>query len=153
MFKTEVIYLCFCYNKVMDKSDIEEFVKSQKSLHLYKNIQEAFTDVLSNLSEEQFVNVKNNLIIMAFHEGVSGQVMHFDTRVSKFAVMQLYIPRDMPTDVLRWVIAHELGHVFQGRNSEGSDGMRLEDDATDFAEKIGYPKAQEISEWLAADNS
>ncbi|CAN5653170.1 hypothetical protein BH23PAT2_BH23PAT2_07940 [soil metagenome] len=109
----------------MDKSEVIQFIGSQKSLHLYKNIQEAFADVLSNLSNKQFIDVRDNLIVMAFHDGINGQgVMHFDTRDNKFVVMQLYIPKNMSDYVLRWVIAHELGHVFQGINSEESDGMK-----------------------------
>jgi len=133
----------------MNKDDVTKYVNSQQSLHLYENIKEAFIDVLSKLSIEQFNNVKNNLIVMAFHEGVSGQVMHFNARKNKFVVMQLFIPNNMPSDVLKWIVAHELGHVMQGRNSKESDGMRLEDDATDFAEKIGYKKTTKISKWLA----
>jgi len=137
----------------MNKSEVVKFVESQKSLHLYKNIQEAFIDVLNNLSEEQFEKIKNSLIVMAFHNGISGQVMHFDARKNKFAVMQLYIPKYMPDDVLKWVVAHELGHFMQDRNWKESDGMSLEDDATEFAKKIGYSKTKTISEWLAAENS
>lgn len=88
---------------------------------------------------------------MAFHQGMVGQVMHFDSRDSKFAVMQLYIPKNMPSDVMRWVVAHELGHVMQKRNWIDSYGMNLEDDATDFAKKIGYLKTETISDWLAAE--
>ena len=57
----------------------------------------------------------------------------------------------MPDGVLRWVIAHELGHVMQGRNWQKSDGSRLEVDASEFAEKIGYPKTDKISKWLWPD--
>lgn len=59
----------------------------------------------------------------------------------------------MPDNVLRWVVAHELGYVMQQRNWLESDGMNLEDDATKFTEEIGYPRTETISEWLAADNS
>ncbi len=137
----------------MNKLEIISFVESQKSLHLYKEVQAAFIDVLSSLPDEKFEIIKNNLIIMAFHEGKVGQVMHFDARKNKFAVMQLYIPKNMPDNVLRWVVAHELGHVMQQRNWIESDGMNLEDDATKFAEKIGYPETKMISNWLAAENS
>ncbi len=137
----------------MNRLEIISFVESQKSLHLYKEVQKAFIDVLGNLPDEKFEIIKNNLIIMAFHEGTVGQVMHFDARKNKFAVMQLYIPKNMPDDVLRWVVAHELGHVMQQRNWIESDGMNLEDNATKFAEEIGYPKTETISKWLAAENS
>lgn len=139
----------------MNKSEVIKYVESQRSLHLYKDVREAFIDVLGNLSVEQFQQVKENLIIMAVYTGangqiMNGQVMHFNPRKNKFAVMQLYIARNLPNDVLSWVIAHELGHVIQNRNWEESDGMSLEDNATEFAEKIGYPKTQSIDEWLTS---
>ena len=132
----------------MSKSDVTKYVESQKSLHLYKNIQDACIEILSRLSDSEFQNIKSNLIIMAFHDSIYGQVMHFPPRPNKFAVMQLYIPTAMPNDVLRWVIAHELGHVMQDRNWQESDGNKLETDASAFAEKLGYPKTDNISKWL-----
>ena len=137
----------------MHKSEVIDFVESQKSLHLYKNIQEAFVEVLGRLPDKQFEKVKNDLIVMAFHDGISGQVMHFPAKNSNFAVMQLYIPANMPNDVLRWVIAHELGHVMQARNWQKSDGIKLEDDATEFAKKLGFTKTKNITKWLLNKNS
>lgn len=136
----------------MNNTKIIDYVESQKSLHLYRELQDAFIDVLSKLPKDQFEQICNYLIIMAFHEGTVGQVIHFDSRNNKFAVMQLYIPTNMPIDVMRWVVAHELEHVMQERNWEVSDGMKLEDDATDFAKKIGYPKTEAISDWLTSEN-
>lgn len=132
----------------MDTSAITEYVNSQKSLHLYANIREACIDVFSRLTAEEFCNIRDNLIIMAFHDGIYGQVMHFPTRPNKFIVMQLYIPKHMPDDALRWVIAHELGHVMQGRNWQESDGSSLEADASEFAARIGIPKTDKISKWI-----
>ena len=132
----------------MDKTEIIQYVESQKSLHLYKHIREACVDVFSKLTRAEFQKVSENLIIMAFHDGIHGQVMHFPSRPHDFAVMQLYIPNDMPEDALRWVIAHELGHVMQGRNWRESDGSSLEADASGFAEKIGFPKTAKISQYL-----
>ena len=134
-------------------AEIIDYVESQKSLHLYKELKDALIDVLCKLPKEQFAYIRENLIIMAFHQGTVGQVMHFNPRSNKFAVMQLYIPKNMPRDVMRWVVAHELGHVMQKRNWIESDGMGLEDEATDFAKKIGYPKTEAISNWLDAEKS
>jgi len=132
----------------MKKSEVIGFVESQKSLHLYQNIKDAFIEVLSKLRDNEFSRIKNDLIVMAFHDGVKGQVMHFSPRISKFAVMQLYVPKEMPEDVLRHVIAHELGHVMQGRNYVESDGTKLEDDANEFAKRLGYPRSNNINVWL-----
>ena len=136
----------------MENTKIIDYVKSQKSLHLYNELQDAVTDVLSSIPSEQFEEISKYLIIMAFHQGMVGQVMHFEPRDTTFAVMQLYIPKNMPKDVLRWVVVHEIGHVMQKRNWEDSDGMNLEDNANDFAAKIGYPKTKIISDWLATEN-
>lgn len=132
----------------MNKVEIEQFIESQKSLHLYKNIRDALRDVLGRLSIEQFEKIKNNLIIMAFDDGVKGQVMHFPPQKDNFAVMQLYIEKTMPNEVLRWVIAHEIGHVLQGRNWIESDGLNLENGADNFAKDIGYIKTESITKWL-----
>jgi len=137
----------------VNKAEVVSYIESQKSLHLYKELQNAFIDVLSKLPKEQFERMRKYLIIMAFHEGTIGQVMHFEARNDNFAVMQLYIPKDIPNDVLRWVIAHELGHVMQGRNWQMHDGDKLEDDATAFAKKIGYLKTKSINDWLTYRNS
>lgn len=136
----------------MNKAKIVQYVKSQKSLHLYENIQNAFVEVLGKLPDEQFEEISKKLIVMAFHDGMNGQVMHFDPRASKFAVMQLYIPKNMPQDILNWVVAHEIGHVMQGRNWQEADGMSLEEDATAYAKKIGYAKTDRIAKWLSRDS-
>jgi len=51
----------------------------------------------------------------------------------------------MPENVLRDVIAHEFGHVMQGRNYIESDGNKLEDDANEFANKLGFPRPKGIN--------
>ena len=132
----------------MSTEEITRYVTSQKSLHLYSELQQAFIEVLGALPEKQFRNIEKNLIVMAFHQGIVGQVMHFEPREENFIVMQLYIPNDIPPEVLRYVVAHELGHAMQGRNWEETDGMDLEDDATEFAGKIGFPKTEAIAKWL-----
>lgn len=40
----------------------------------------------------------------------------------------------------------------QGRNWTKSDGIKLEDDATEFAAKIGYTKTQKVNQWFAVEN-
>lgn len=136
----------------MDEEKITKYIKSQKSLHLYQNIQYALKDVLDKVSPEDFTYIKENLIIMAFHEGVKGQVMHFPARREGFAVMQLYVPRDMPGNSLRNVIAHEIGHVLQKRNSEESDGDSLEIGAENYAKSLGFERTSEVDNWLNTHN-
>jgi hypothetical protein len=132
---------------MIEHNKIVKFVQSQKSLHLYKKAQQAFVDVLSNLSDDEYNIVTDNLIIMAIHDGVTGQVMHFPPNASKFTVMQLTIKKDMPISVLRRVVAHELGHVMQGRNWQESDGFSLEENADKWAEKWGFPFTPEVEKW------
>jgi len=124
------------------------YVQSQKSLHLYSHVQDAFVDVLAALSGDEFEYVVNSLELMVLHEQAIAQVMHFAPKSSSFAVLQLTFYDDMPDSALRWVIAHELGHVLQKRNWIESDGENLENDADTRAEKWGFEKTKEIEEYL-----
>ena len=69
-------------------------------------------------------------------------------RKSKFQILQLTIPNKAPISVLRYVIAHEFGHVLQGRNWNKNDGMNLEDDAENFTKKIGFNYTKSIEKWM-----
>ena len=68
------------------KLKVEEYISTQRSLHLYQNVREAFVDVLSVLSEDEFDKITNNLILMAIHEEAIAQVMHFEPLDKKFKV-------------------------------------------------------------------
>lgn len=135
----------------MNKSEVVKFVKSQNSLHLYKEIQKAFVNVLCRLTEDEYNKATTNLIIMAYQEGICGQVMHFTPVAKKFAVMQLTIPNKIPNNCLRWIIAHELGHVMQDRNWKKTDGNKLENNANEWAKKWGFPLSPSVSKWLHND--
>jgi hypothetical protein len=129
----------------------KRFVESQKSIHLYKKVQKAFIDVLKEFTYKEFTHATKNLILMVLHEGALGQVMHFLPKRQKFQVMQLTIPKIMPISVMRYVIAHEFGHVMQGRNWKESDGSKLEDDADAWAERWGFPVKTEYIKWMSTD--
>lgn len=131
----------------MIKKEIDDFVKSQQSIHLYKNVQKALAQVLSCMNEEDFKKVTKDIILMVLHEGAYGQVMHFEKK-NKFQIMQLTVPKKMPMGFLRYVIAHEFGHVLQGRNWKKSDGQKLEVDAESQAKKWGFVKTKEMREWM-----
>ena len=135
----------------MTKSEVVKFVKSQKSLHLYKEVQSAFVDVLCKLTEDEYSKATENLIVMAYQEGICGQVMHFPPMTKKYAVMQLTIPNKIPNNCLRWIIAHELGHVMQDRNWINTDGNKLEDNANKWAKKWGFPLSPSVTKWLHSD--
>ncbi|MCK5630723.1 MAG: hypothetical protein KAI26_08940 [Nanoarchaeota archaeon] len=130
------------------KKEINEFIKSQKSIQFYKKVQKALKDVLSEMSDEDYREVTKNLILMVLHEGALGQVMHFPPMKSKFKILQLTFPKKIPIDVLRYVVAHELGHVNQGRNWEENDGISLETDADKTAERWGFTRNKNIAKWM-----
>lgn len=125
-----------------------EYVNGQQSLHLYADVREAFIDVLASLPSDEYEKVTNGLILMVLHEGAVAQVMHFEPRPTPFKVVQLTTPHNVPGDILRYVIAHELGHVLQGRNWREEDDQNLEHDANATAARWGYPYTPEVQEYL-----
>ena len=129
------------------KSTINKFIKSQKSIQYYKNVQRALKEVLLRLSNKEYKKATNNLILMVLHEGALGQVMHFKQK-NNFKIMQLTIPKRIPKNVLKYLIAHELGHVMQGQNWKKRDGLKLEKDANNFAKKIGFEETKLIFDWI-----
>ena len=130
------------------KEKATTYIQSQKSLHLYPHVQDAFIDVLNVLSDEEFHYVVNSLELVVLHEQAIAQVMHFEPKDKAFAVLQLTFYDDMPENVLRWVIAHELGHVLQKRNWQEDDGEKLEEGADKSAQEWGFEKTEEIKEYL-----
>ncbi|OGC81822.1 MAG: hypothetical protein A2V81_01815 [Candidatus Abawacabacteria bacterium RBG_16_42_10] len=136
---------------MVSESKARKFIKSQQSLHLYKKVQRAFVDVLQNFSESEFNTSTKNLILMVLHEGALGQVMHFPSTTQKFQIMQLTIPKSMPISIMRYVIAHEFGHVMQCRNWRKSDGSKLEDNADSWAKKWGFHLKPSYKTWMATD--
>ena len=133
------------------RPEVVEFVNLQKSLHLYEKAKKAFIKVLSSMPKDDFEVVTKNLIIMAMHEGSTGQVMHFMPQKEGFAVLQLSIPKDIPEGALEEVIAHELGHVMQRKNWEERDGNSLEDDADKWAKRWGFCIKDSNLKWLEAE--
>ncbi len=128
--------------------EAKRYLATQQSLHLYKDARDAFFDVLSALPDHDFDTVTKDLTLMVLHEGAVAQVMHFEPTGDRFRVLQLTIPHDAPPAVLRWVIAHELGHVMQGRNWCEEDGESLEIDASERARTWGFEKTDEIGTYL-----
>jgi Zn-dependent peptidase ImmA (M78 family) len=100
------------------------------------------------MPREDFKSLTKNLIIVALHEGVLGQMMHFPNPKGKFKIIQLTIPNGIPIDVLRFVVAHELGHATQGRNWKEGDGNKLEIDADKKALAWGFKRTKKIDEFI-----
>lgn len=84
---------------------------------------------------------------MVLHEGAIAQAMHF-LRTTKFKILQLTISNKVPSSVLKYVIAHELGHIMQERNWNKKDGMKLEIDAEEYSKKIGFSRTNFIDKWI-----
>jgi len=130
------------------KEEVNRFIKSQQSLQFYKKTQKAFEKVLLSLPEKDYRAITKNLVIVALHEGVIGQLMHFSDLKGKIKVMQLTIPQNIPISVLNFVIAHELGHAMQKRNWTKKDGRKLEIDADEYAKKLGFTRTKLINDYI-----
>ena len=132
----------------MHIKQINKFISSQKSTQFYDKVQEALKEVLLKLSKKEYLKITKNLILVVLHKGALGQVMHFPQSRGKFKILQITFPKKIPLEVLRFVFAHEFGHVMQGRNWRKEDGDALEKDADLYATKIGFPKTRKITKWM-----
>jgi len=132
---------------VVTKKEVDKFIKNQKSIHLYKKVQKALRDVLLAMSDEDYRKVTKNLILMVVHETSYGQLMYHSPVKSKFKILQLSVAKDIDINILRWIIAHELGHATQGRNWRRGDDEKLEKDADKKAEKWGFKKTKAIQKY------
>ena len=130
------------------KAQILKFVKSQRSIHLYKKVQKALADVLLAMPSKDYALATKNTILMVLHETAFGQLMHVNGIRAKSKILQLSIAKKAPMYILQYVIAHEFGHGMQGRNWKNGDGMKLEENADAWAEKWGFPKTKKIKAWM-----
>ena len=128
--------------------EVSAFVKSQRSVWIYPKFQRAMKDVLLVMPDSDYRRATKNTVFMVLHEIALAQAMHVPPRRSKFCIVQVSIARRAPIEVLRYVIAHELGHVLQGRNWKKGDGKKLEIDADRRAEQWGFPRTKRISAWM-----
>ena len=132
------------------KKEITNFVKSQESIQFYKKIQKALIDVLSNMSDKDYHKVTKNLHILSLQEGIIGQGMIFPNPKGKFKIISIvYVPK-MPMNVLKFIIAHELGHIHQGRHKlkKGEETYALEKYANAKAREWNYSPKKEIWNWI-----
>ena len=127
---------------------VDAFIASQQSVQFYDRTRQALKRVLLALPESDFSQVTKNLVIVALHEGVLGQAMHFPNPNDNFKVVQLTLPQEVPDEVLCYVIAHEFGHVMQGRNWRKEDGDEFEAQANEWATKWGFPRTSEIDQYI-----
>ena len=101
--------------KLKNMKNYKKYLNSCKSLHLYPKTKDCFLSVFKKIPEEQLTYILDGLELMVIHQGAVAQVMRFQKYTIK-KVLQLSIPANCPKDVLQYIIAHELGHVLQGRN-------------------------------------
>jgi len=132
-----------------DISKVNKFISSQQSIQFYKKAKDAFYDVLSKMTDDIFEIVTDNMIIVALHEWVLGQLMHFPDIKEWCKIMQLTIPSNIPAEVLKYVIAHEFWHAMQWRNWREWD-IDFEKWPNDFAEKLWFPRTLEIASYINA---
>ena len=129
------------------KREISRFVNAQQTLQFYPKVRKALTDVLCGMPDEDYKQATKNLYLMVLHEGALGQVMHFPSPGGRFKIVQLSFAKKAPLPVMRYVIAHELGHAMQRRNWRRSDrSRRLEIDADRWASKWGFPPTKSVLE-------
>jgi len=130
---------------------VTAFVKSQRSIHLYKNLQTALIDVLSVLPNETYRNLTKNLIILALHKTALGQAMFFPALKGSFKIIEFVYDKKIPMDVLKYVSAHELGHLMYGQlfPKKGHTWNMLEGKADVWAAKWGFPRNKKIKAWMA----
>jgi len=133
---------------MISKEKVKKFIESQQSIQFYQKVKNAFYDVLIDMPEEQFEIVTDNLIIMALHEWVLWQLMHFPKNTKWFKIMQLTIPNWIPIEVLKFVIAHEMWHIMQWRNRKEWDGNSFEKWPDEFAKSIGFPRTKKIAKYI-----
>jgi len=127
--------------------NINCFLKKKKSLHLYPKTKRSFRNVFKKIPKSEFESLIDGLELLVIHEGAIAQVMHYsNTSVKK--VLQMPVPHDIPSEVLEYVIAHELGHVAQNRNWRESDGSSLEVDADRRAEVWGFKRTKFVDNWI-----
>lgn len=136
---------------MVTKVNVDRFIRSQRTFTAqgpeYKKTKRALRDVLLALPDKDYAYVTKNLILSVLHEKPYGQLMHMKPIKGKFKIMQLTVPKDIPIEILRWVIAHELGHAMQGRNWRKGDGNKLEIDADERAKRWGFPWPRENESW------
>ena len=132
------------------KKEVDKFINSQRTFTAtgseYTKTKKAFEDVLLSMSKQEYKKATKNLILTVLHEGAFGQMMHMKSIRGKYKIIQLTVPKDIPINVLKYVIAHELGHVMQNRNWREKDGNKLEEDADRWVKKWGFPRTNVRSE-------
>jgi hypothetical protein len=132
------------------KQEVKKFVDSQDSLHFYMKMRSTLSDILLRMPTDDFRKVTKNLYVLSLQEGIIGQGMVFPDPKGEFKIVSIvYVPK-IPVDVLRFIIAHELGHIHRGRHTlnKGDDEFALEKYANSMAKKWGFPPKKKYWKWI-----
>ena len=132
------------------RAEVVRFLKGQRSIHLYKNLQIALADVLSAMSDKNYRYLTKNLIIIALHKTALGQAMFFPNPKGEIKLIEFHYRKELPLDSLSYVVAHELGHLMYGQlmPKKGYTWGNLEGWADERAKEWGFPKTKEIKRKL-----
>lgn len=132
------------------RAEVVRFLKGQRSIHLYKNLQIALADVLSAVPDKTYRYLTKNLIIIALHKTALGQAMFFPNPKGEIKLIEFHYRKELPLEVLQYVAAHELGHLMYGQlmPKKGHTWPNLEGWADDWAKKWGFPKTKKIKRAL-----
>ena len=107
-------------------------------------------DVLSALPDRTYKSLTKNLIVMALHRTALGQAMFFPQFNGDFKIIEFVYDKKIPSDVLRYVCAHELGHLMYGQLFPKKDDTweTLEEKADSWAATWGFSKTKGIKLWI-----
>jgi hypothetical protein len=136
---------------VATRAEVVKFLKGQRSIHLYKNLQIALADVLSAMPDKNYRYLTENLIIIALHKTALGQAMFFPNPKGEIKLIEFHYRKELPLEVLRYVAAHELGHLMYGQlmPKKGHTWDNLEGWADEWAKEWGFSKTKKIKTKLA----
>ncbi len=105
-----------------------------------------FGEVLANLSKDVFLkilNIKN--LFFTFTPNPGAEVKHFNLDEEEhdpknwdriLVVTFPYESYNLPLEVMKWEIAHELAHIYAGHTF--SDGDKIEDETDEIAKGWGF---------------
>lgn len=131
------------------RAEVNKFVKSQRSIHLYKNLQIALADVLYALPDKTYRKLTKRLIVVALHPQPIGQAMFFPNPKGEIKLIEINYEKNIPLTYMRYVVAHELGHLMYGQlfPKKGHSWKLLEKKADSWAEKWGFPETEKMAKW------
>ena len=132
------------------RAEVVKFLRKHATIRLYKNLKIALTDVLLALPDHVYKYLTKNLLIVALHEIPMGQAFYFPKPKGEYKLMEFHYRHEMPSNILRYLVAHELGHLMYGQiiPKKGQTWKSMDDMADNYAKAWGFPKTKEIKRAL-----